>query len=366
MIRSLLKRIIPLKWLRAAKHSFIQIDNLLAFGLSKTSLGTQLYYFLFDRSFVREQVTTLRGRAAYKKQQGVSNARHIRLRRNIHRLEKGLIMRPRREVFGLDYIDETVADYERYLIDDTKNAVDDELNWFADVLGEYFNVVDKTHATVASAEKRFANCHRGASQTIHEFSSSSTAKLVPYSKESLTPSNLQFEELLALSKQRRSVRWFQARTVPQELILKAIEVARFAPSACNRQPFRFVVASEPDKASELLKFAMGTVGFSQQVPCAIAVVGDLSSYEAERDRHLIYIDASLAAMQLMLALETLGLSSCPINWPDIEVREKQMASFLDLSDTQRPVMLMAIGFAEPDGKIPYSQKCSAEQLSTFL
>ena len=50
----------------------------------------------------------------------------------------------------------------------------------------------------------------------------------------------------------------------------------------------------------------------------IVIVGELDAYEYDRDRHLIYIDGSLAAMTFMLALETLGLSSCPINWSGVE------------------------------------------------
>jgi nitroreductase len=60
----------------------------------------------------------------------------------------------------------------------------------------------------------------------------------------------------------------------------------------------------------------------------------------------------------MLALETLGLSSCPINWPDIESREKMLSSKLDLRFHQRTIMLIAVGYAEPEGGVPFSQKKS--------
>ena len=108
--------------------------------------------------------------------------------------------------------------------------------------------------------------------------------------------------------------------------------------------------------------AMGTVGFAENIPALAVVVGDLSCYQEYRDRHLIYIDASLAAMQFMLALETLGLSTCPINWPDIEVREQKMQKLLNLPAFQRPVMLIAIGYADPEALIAYSQKKDVEQL----
>ena len=101
---------------------------------------------------------------------------------------------------------------------------------------------------------------------------------------------------------------------------------------------------------------MGTAGFSENIPAIIAIVGDLSAYPEERDRHVIYIDGSLAAMQLMLALETLELSTCPINWPDIRNREKRIREIIKLKDYERIIMLMAVGYADPTGGIPYSQK----------
>jgi nitroreductase len=133
-----------------------------------------------------------------------------------------------------------------------------------------------------------------------------------------------------------------------------------APSACNRQPFKFIQLSGADAATAA-GFAMGTTGFAAQIPTLLVVVGDLSAYPAERDRHVIYIDGALASMQLMLALDTLGLASCPINWPDVERLERKMDKFLQLQPWQRPVMLIAVGYPDPTGGIPFSAKKSVVQ-----
>lgn len=108
---------------------------------------------------------------------------------------------------------------------------------------------------------------------------------------------------------------------------------------------------------------MGTAGFSDNFQSLIVVVGDLSAYPMEKDRHIIYIDSALAVMQLQLALETLGLSSCTINWPDIERHERQMAELLHLEDYQRPTMVIAIGYAKPESLVPYSAKKTAQDLT---
>ena len=74
----------------------------------------------------------------------------------------------------------------------------------------------------------------------------------------------------------------------------------------------------------------------------------------------VLMNQGLATMQFMLALETLGLSSCPINWPDVEALERQMEVELNLERFQRPIMLLAIGYADPNGGVAYSVKKPVE------
>jgi nitroreductase len=150
--------------------------------------------------------------------------------------------------------------------------------------------------------------------------------------------------------------------VSRDAVLAAVEAAAQAPSACNRQPFLFRYFDDAAEAQAIAALAMGTSGYVHEIPALVVVLGDLSAFESARDRHLIYTDSALATMQLMLALETLGLASCPINWPDIEVRERRMARVLELPTHIRPVMLLAIGHADPDAYVPYSQKKSAQRL----
>ena len=70
-------------------------------------------------------------------------------------------------------------------------------------------------------------------------------------------------------------------------------------------------------------------------------------------------------MAFVLALETLGLGSCCINWPDIEERERAAASLLKLESDERPVMFLAVGYPEATGLVPYSEKRPPEELCRF-
>ncbi|MFT5813059.1 MAG: nitroreductase [Psychroserpens sp.] len=352
-MKSLIFKLVP----RSVKELIKTVINgLSAYFISIFSLNgftASIYYLLFNRSFYREHRASLKGRIAFNNKLIQIQQSSALLRRNTHRLEKGLIMRPRRESFAEAYVLETVSAFKQAV--SKGNFCKDEIKWAADVLAQYFSVVvDK--GRIATARSMFVNMQ------LPEFLLMQEDKSVPYSHAALPSLTINFKQIEQLYKKRRSVRWYQDRKVDKVDLEKSVNVASLAPSACNRQPFFFNFTIDPNVATDIANCAMGTVGFSENIPALIVVVGDLSNYPSERDRHVIYIDASLAAMQLMLALETLGLSSCPINWPDVEDRERLLQDKLGLEYFERPVMLIATGYALPEGEIPFSQKKSASTL----
>jgi nitroreductase len=326
--------------------------------IKNSRFAIDLYYAFIDRSFRREHAAVVAGKLAHIGSGATLEAQRFLLRRNIHRLEKGLIMRPPKPVFALDYIEETVAAYERIAAADACEASRaDEFTWFTSVLARYFTLVGEG-ARVAACRERFRRAGAGVA--------AGDGRSIPYPAATRPANAVAYDDFLLLCRRRRSVRWFQDRPVPRELIDRAVDAARLAPSACNRQPFQFVVETRPEEAAKIGAIPMGTQGFSDNFPAIAVLVGDLSAYFDERDRHLIYIDGALAAMQFMLACETLGLSTCPINWPDIEDREKRMDAALWLQTHERPIMLIALGYANPDGGVPFSGKRSVEHLRRYI
>lgn len=349
-MKSILKKILP-NWFKDFILFTIKLKDIVVPHLFKSSrFLASAYYAFFSFKFGREHKSFLAGKAAYQQSLKNIGESSMLLRRNTHRLEKGLIMQPRRDVFGESFIAETVKVYELATVLGRLNP--NELKWVTDVLTEYFNVVKDTEV-IAKARSLF-------NQSIKR--NKEEEKFIPYPFDSLPKSDIEFDDLHKLLIKRRSVRWYQSKTVPMELIEKAVNIATLAPSACNRQPYTFHVSQNKEKAVELAKCAGGTPGWVENIPCTIVVVGDLSAYPNERDRHLIYIDGSLAAMQLMLAFETLGLSSCTINWPDVESAEKSIEKLLNLMPYERPIMLLSVGYAQDKGGIPYSQKKNAQIL----
>ncbi|CDT88203.1 Nitroreductase-like protein (fragment) [Vibrio coralliirubri] len=266
-------------------------------------------------------------------------------------------MKPLRDSFALDYIKETVAAFNSGKVtNENKNTY----IWYRDVLDEYFSNVKETDFI---------------RKALEEFKKSSTYnELLEYSSQEnkkspfiygVRSTNVTLCELNSLARARHSVRWFVTKSVDRDSIEACIETASKAPSACNRQPFRYVIIDNKEQASKVASYAMGTGGFSENITNLAIVVGDLSAYPFERDRHVIYIDGALSSMLLMLAFKSKGIDSCPINWPDIESREKKMEKELNLGSHERPIMLIAFGYAESDSKIPFSEKKSVKELVEY-
>lgn len=310
---------------------------------------TSVLFYLFSGEFGREAKSSLRGRQKYIKSAELNTSLY---RRNVHRLEKAMIMRPRREKFAADYIYELVCSHAVI-----KNEVSSEqYAWGSNVLNQYFLLVSKGLSTeIDKARNAFFKLEEQPLQCA------STNK-IPFNYEDREVTNISYDALYSLTKSRKSIRWFEDKVVELDLIKKAADVASQAPSACNRQPFNFFFTNSPDKAREIASLAMGSAGFINNIPSIIAVVGDLSYYDCAHDRHVIYIDSSLATMQMVLAFETLGLSSCILNWPDVKERDEKLSNYLGLEEHQRVICLIAVGYADKTGLTPYSEKKSSSEL----
>lgn len=346
------------KKLKSKKDLFV--NNRLSLWFYKSKLLSGIYYLLFSKSFFREYRAVLSGKVKHLQEAKKLKENYFLLVRNTHRIEKGLLMRPRKPVFGKDYIGETIDSFENvWLSKEGENNM--QIKWFYDVLTEYFANAKDDEAIKKYYEKfiSITNTHPVAVE------SEPTKKFVPYHRQAQAKANINYEEFYKLTKYRRSVRWFLDKPVPRELIDKAVLAANQSPSACNRQPFEFRIFDDVELVQKVVNFPMGTRGYGHSIPVIIVIVGNLDAYFDERDRHIIYIDASLAAMALILALETMGLSSCSINWPDIEAREKKMEKFLKLDKHQRPIMCLGLGYPDPEGMVAYSEKRTLAQVRKY-
>lgn len=326
--------------------------------VARSSKLSKIYALLFSSHFDREINAVLNGHIQFLENKAGLEATNYHLRRCIHRLEKGLSMPAMKSVFGVDYIEEAVESFCRS-VSSSAGADEVELMWAKDVLEKYFSIC-KGPEVIERSRLRYESV-----LGCEIFAKTQVPPLVPYPGNRRVGSPVSYEAMLDLVRWRRSVRWYEKRPVPRELVDKAITVAAYSPSACNRQPFEFRVIDDKELLVATRELPIGVKGFSEGFPMMVAVVGRLRAYPESRDRHVIYVDGGLAAMTFMYALESVGLSSCPINWPDVEERERAAEKVLSLKKDERIVMWMSVGYADEAGFIPYSAKLSLDSIRRF-
>lgn len=327
--------------------------------VSQAKPTASVYYSFLSRQFQREERAVLSGLAKYHAELQEDDANIFLMRRNVHRLEKGLLMRPRRTVFAKDYILETVNVYRKIVAEPSRSeeSTGESLIWAYDVLSEYFKVVTED-PVLDRAREIFEKC------PAPNGSCNGGGERIPYRRD-LAKKPVTYEQLEQLAIKRRSVRWFEQKPVPRELLDKAFTVAGLSPSACNRQPYRFLVFDDPEMVGEVASLPGGTGGFKHNIPVMVVILGTLDAFYNEKDRHVPYIDGSLAAMSFAYALETLGLGSCIFNWPDIEAHERRAEQVLGLQPYERPVFFMGVGYPEPEAMVAYSQKRPLEVMREY-
>jgi len=88
-------------------------------------------------------------------------------------------------------------------------------------------------------------------------------------------SKLRYEQLLELVKARRSVRRLKEDPVPDGIVDRILEAARWAPSGADTQPWEFIVVKDEENRNKLLDAVEGTITVTQlrKVPVLIVVCG---------------------------------------------------------------------------------------------
>ena len=148
-------------------------------------------------------------------------------------------------------------------------------------------------------------------------------------------------EVLEAIRDRRSIRRYQRKGVPDEKLIQVLEAGRWAPSAHNCQCRKFIAVRDQETRKELAHIA--TYGsFLAEAPVAIAVVIDpsLSNHPVE--------DGAAATQNMLLAAHALGLGSCWIGSYGSGY-EDGAKRILGIPDDKRLLSLISLGYAADSG-----------------
>jgi nitroreductase len=154
---------------------------------------------------------------------------------------------------------------------------------------------------------------------------------------------------IELVKKRESTRNYSPKPVPRELIDRCLDAARLAPSACNSQPWSFIVVDNEAKKNEIVDKTMTKLfsmnKFVRTAPVIIAVITEPSVYYARMGgafRNVRYnlIDIGIACDHLTLQAAELGLGTCWLGW----FNEKEMKKLLGLPKSTKIDIVLSMGY----------------------
>jgi len=174
---------------------------------------------------------------------------------------------------------------------------------------------------------------------------------------------MDFSELVKI---RQSARKYSDRPVEKEKLLQCLETARLSPSACNSQPWKFVVVDNPGLKDRIAECAvsLGMNRFTREAPVIIAVVLERMKLTASlgsvlKDKEYSLMDVGIAVNQFCLQAAELGLGTCIIGWFD----EKKTKTLLNIPKGKRVPLLVSVGY--PDADIRKKLRKPVEEMSSW-
>ena len=153
---------------------------------------------------------------------------------------------------------------------------------------------------------------------------------------------------------RRSIRRYENKDIPEEILKQILETGRQAPSAVNRQPIRFVIVNDHDLLKNLCNNLI--TRFVKYAP--LAIVGCANTKSLLTGKWAV-VDATIAMENMVISAWSLGIGSCWIG----ACNEKKVKNLLKIPDGWKVVALLTFGY--PAEKPKEKKKKSFEEMFRF-
>jgi nitroreductase len=146
-------------------------------------------------------------------------------------------------------------------------------------------------------------------------------------------------DILEIIKSRRSIRNYRKEKIKEDEIIKILEAGRWAPSASNNQPWRFIVVND----EQLIK----KIGDACRILTINSFVENskvLVIIYSEKKHRWVDLDCGMCAQNMMLEAHSLGIGSCFIG----AFREKKIKELVNLPDQFNVVGIITFGYKESE------------------
>lgn len=175
------------------------------------------------------------------------------------------------------------------------------------------------------------------------------------------------ENFLKLAGKRQSVRGYRPAPVEKEKLERCLEAARLAPSACNAQPWTFVVVSDPGIKNQLADLTsdrwLPLNHWTKQAPVHVVIVVERANLTSRlggrlKKRDFPWMDVGIAAEHFCLQAAGEGLGTCMLGW----FKEDKVRVLLNIPAGKRIGLIITLGYPDDPSIRPKIRKTLQEMV----
>lgn len=156
--------------------------------------------------------------------------------------------------------------------------------------------------------------------------------------------------ILDLIISRQSDRKYSDKPVEKEKLERIIEAGRMAPSACNAQPWKFIIVTDPELIPKIAEAAsaklIGMNSFVAQAPVLLVIVREKPNFSSKvggtiKNKDYSLIDIGVTTENICLQAKAEGIGSCIIGWFD----ESMLRRILIIPRSKRVELIITLGYS---------------------
>lgn len=160
-------------------------------------------------------------------------------------------------------------------------------------------------------------------------------------------------EFLELVMKRQSIRGYSEAPVEEAKLNRCLEAARLAPSACNAQPWKFIVVDQTELRHQIAQATSSRVlnmnHFTMQAPVLIVIVMEKANFTSTvgqvlKDKEYPLMDIGIATENFCLQAVAEGMGTCIMGWFD----EPKVKKLLNIPKTKRVPLIITLGYPSSD------------------
>ena len=158
------------------------------------------------------------------------------------------------------------------------------------------------------------------------------------------------KKMLELISSRQSDRKYTDKAIEKEKLNRIMEAGRISPSACNAQPWKFIVVDDPKLIRKVAEAAsakiIGMNTFVAQAPVIVVIVREKPNFSSRiggtiKNKDYSHTDIGIATENICLQARAEGIGSCIIGWFD----EILLKKLLSIPRTKRIDVLITLGYS---------------------